>query len=239
MAPKLSIIVPSYNTPNLLENILTLIKEVSDITPSYEIILVDDGSDKFPYFTPSDYIKTITHKTNRGKGEALCSGFKAAKGEIIAFIDADLQIPATLLKPYYNIITGPRSPDILIGSKRHYNSQVDYPFLRRAMSCIYQEMNKILFGLEIQDTQVGLKMFKKKVINEILPSLTVKRFAIDLEFLVAASEKGFTILEAPVQINESFSSTVNLKAVRQMIQDTLGIWYRKKVKHKYKKDFLI
>ena len=235
MNPKLSIVVPSYNTPNIHKNISEIINETMSITPYFEIIFVDDGSSYFPTLAESKYIKVITHKINKGKGEALCSGFKVARGDIIAFIDADLQIPATLLKPYYQIIQGPRNPDVLIGSKRHHNSQVDYPYSRRLMSYIYQEMNKILFGLNVLDTQVGLKMFKKEVVDEILPNLSVKRFAIDLEFLVAASEKDFTILEAPVQINESFSSTVNPKAVRQMIQDTIGIWYRKKFKHKYKK----
>lgn len=242
MTKKLSVVVPCYNVPNLLENVLILMDEVSDITHEYEIILVDDGSDDFPYvgeddfphIGQNDYIKVITHETNKGKGEALVSGFKAARGEVIAFLDADLQIPPTLLKPYYQIITGPRNPDILIGSKRHYNSQVNYPPIRRLMSWTYQTMNRLMFGLKILDTQVGIKMFKKEVIQSILPTLTIKRFAIDLEMLVAANEQGFTILEAPVQINESFSSTVNPKAVSRMIQDTFCIWWRKKFKKNYK-----
>ena len=85
-------------------------------------------------------------------------------------------------------------------------------------------MNRFLFGLKIQDSQVGIKMFKKEVIQSILPSLTVKRFAIDLEILVAANEQGFTILEAPVQINESFSSTVNAKAIKQIIQEITPVY---------------
>lgn len=231
---KLSVILPCYNVPNLLNNTLTLIKEVSNITKDYELILVDDGNPTFPHIVQNDYIKVITHETNKGKGEALVSGFKKARGDIVAFIDADLQIPATLLKPYYEIMTGARNPDILIGNKRHYNSQVEYPFSRRLMSYTYQTMNRLMFGLTVQDTQVGLKMFKKEVVKDILPSLSVKRFAIDLEMLVSASEKGYNILEAPVQINEAFSSTVNPKAIKQTIQDTFGIWYRKKFKKTYK-----
>lgn len=234
MKPKLSVIVPCFNTPNIEKNITKIIENTAAATPYFEIIFVDDGSSYFPTLAQSKYIKIITHETNKGKGEALCLGFEAAKGEFVAFIDSDLQIPAKLLKPYYEIITGPRSPDILIGSKRHYNSKVDYPFTRRLMSWTYQTMNRYMFGLEILDSQVGIKMFKKKVIQNILPSLTVKRFAIDLEILVAANEQGFTILEAPVQINESFSSTVNAGAVKRMIQDTFGIWYRKKFKKSYK-----
>lgn len=227
--------MPCYHVPNLLNNFLEVLGVVSDITDDYEIILIDDGNETFPYFTQSEYVKVITHKTNKGKGEALVSGFKAARGEIIAFLDADLQIPAQLLKSYYEIITGNRSPGILIGSKRHYNSQVEYPFLRRVMSVTYQKMIKILFGMEILDSQVGLKLFKKKAIQDILPSLTVKRFAIDLEMLVVAHQRGYDIVEAPVKINETFGSTVNAKAVGRMILDTLGVWYRNKFKHNYER----
>lgn len=234
MNPKLSVIVPAYNTPNILENILTLVKEVSNITHDYEIILVNDGSDDFPILMQSNYIKVITHEINKGKGEALVSGFREAKGDTVAFLDADLQIPATLLNPYYKIITGARNPDVLIGSKRHFNSKVEYPTSRRIMSWIYQSLNRAMFGLTVQDTQVGIKMFKKEVVNDILPNLSVKKFAIDLEILVAANERGYKTLEAPVKINESFSSTVNIKAVTQTIQDTIFIWYRKKFKNKYK-----
>ncbi len=236
MEPKLSVIVPCFNVPNIHENITEIINKVIAITGCFEIIFINDGNSYFPTLAQSDYIKVITHETNKGKGEAIMSGFRAAKGDIICFIDADLQIPAALLKPYYKIMQGNRSPDILIGSKRHYNSKVDYPFKRRLYSYIYQSMTRLMFGLKLLDTQVGIKMFTKEVVEDILPLLSVKRFAIDLEMLVAANERGYSILEAPVQINESFSSTVNIKAVKQMIQDTFGIWFRKKFKKAYKKE---
>lgn len=227
---KLSVILPSYNTPNLLENLLEIIKEVSNITKDYEIILVDDGSDDFLYVTRNNYVRVITHSINRGKGEALISGFKAAQGEIVCFIDADLQIPATFLKPYYEIMMGSRNPDILIGSKRHSDSKVDYPFIRRLYSFGFQTINKYLFGLKVLDTQSGLKFFRKDVIKEILPKLKVKGFAIDLEILVLAQRKGYKILEGPIEIKESFNSTVRIKAILYMFRDIINIWVRGKFK---------
>ncbi len=235
MNPKLSVLLPCYHVPNLLENLLQVIEAVKDITDQYEIILIDDGNSSFPYISQNDYIKVITFPQNKGKGEALVAGFREARGEVVAFLDSDLQIPATLLKPYYEIITGPRSPKILIGSKRHKNSSVEYPFMRRVMSVTYQKMIKMMFGLEVLDSQVGLKMFKKEALEDIIPFLTVKRFAIDLEILVVAHRRGHTILEAPVTIHETFNSTVNAGAVRRMILDTFGIWWRKKFKRCYER----
>ena len=93
-----------------------------------------------------------------------------------------------------------------------------------------------MFGLKLLDTQVGLKMFKKKTIEDILPYLVVKKFAIDLEILVSANELDYKILQAPVTINESFSSTVNFKSILQMFKDVGAIWYRKKFKNNYGKE---
>ena len=229
MSIQLSVILPCYNVPNLLDNLLEVIEVVQNITNDYEIILVDDGSDTFPYITQNDYVKVITFEKNKGKGVALIAGFKEARGEIICFIDADLQIPAKLLKSYYKIMNGSRNPDILIGSKRHYNSQVNYPFIRRLMSFGIQTVNRLLFGFVILDTQSGLKFFKRNVIKDILPYLHTNGFAIDLEILSLAQKRGYKILECPIQIRQSFNSTIKIIDIIKMFYNVLGIWYRKKI----------
>ena len=174
----------------------------------------------------NEYIKVITNNKNMGKGYSLIKAFKKAQGEIICFIDSDLQIPALTLRGYYKIMRGSRYPDILIGSKRHYNSKIDYPLLRRVYSFGFQTMNRLMFGLKLLDTQTGVKFFKKDVLKDILPELRINGFAIDLEILSLAQMKGYKILEAPVHINESFSSTINIKAVLKMLIDSIKIWWR-------------
>jgi len=228
---ELSIVVPSYNTPHLKRNIKKIIASLPNV--SYEIIVVNDGSRRFPKNLDTlPGVKVINHLSNKGKGQALRTGFKIAKGEIICFIDADLQIPATLIKPYYEIMKGKSKPSILIGSKRHKDSKVCYPFIRRVYSFGFQMINRFMFGLSLLDTQSGIKFFRKEVIKEILPLLKTKGFAIDLEILSLAQRKGYKILEGPIRIKESFSSTVNILAVFRMFRDTLKIWFRFKFKNK-------
>lgn len=227
---KLSVILPCFNIQNLLENLLEVIEVVKGITKDYEIIIVDDGSTEFPYISQSDYIKVIINETNQGKGYSLRKGFALARGEFIAFIDSDLQIPASTLASYYEIMKGNRNPDILIGSKRHFNSSVDYPITRRLLSFGFQTMNRLMFGLTVLDTQSGIKFFKKDIIQKLLPSLQIRGFAIDLEILSLAQRKGYKILEAPIQIRESFSSTVRLSSIFKMFKDSFKIWWRYKFK---------
>lgn len=232
MNPKLSVILPCYNVPNLLNNLLEVIKVAKTITSSYEIIIVNDGSQNFPKIKQDEYIKVIINKKNMGKGYSLIKGFRKAQGEIICFIDADLQIPARLLKSYYKIMNGNRCPNILVGSKRHYNSIVNYSFIRRLMSFGLQTVNRLLFGFIILDTQCGIKMFTKKVVKDILFLLKIKGFAIDVEILSLSQIKGYKIIQAPVIVNKSFNSTVKIWSVGKVMWDILRIWSRRKFKLK-------
>lgn len=224
---ELSIVIPVYNTPHLKKNIKKIISVLPNV--AYEIIVVNDGSKRFPKNLDTlPRVKVITHLSNKGKGQALRTGAAEAQGSIIFFFDSDLDIPAELIKPYYEIIRGGKEIDILIGSKRHNRSRVFYPWTRKLMSYVYQRMIKFLFGLEILDSQVGIKAFKKDVLKSILPFLKEEGFSIDIEILALAYKKGYSIQEAPVKIKQRFSSTISFMAPLKMILSTLKIWYRLK-----------
>jgi len=223
----LSIVIPAYNTPHLKRNLKKIISVLPKV--AYEIIVVNDGSRRFPKNLDTlPGVKVVTHLSNKGKGQALRTGAAEAQGSIIFFFDSDLDIPAESIKPYYEIIRGNKDLDILIGSKRHAESKVVYPFTRRLMSYVYQRMIKFLFGLEILDSQVGIKAFRKDVLKSILPFLKEEGFSIDIEILAIASKKGYLIQEAPVKIKQRFSSTISFMAPLKMIFSTLKIWYRLK-----------
>jgi hypothetical protein len=129
---------------------------------------------------------------------------------------------------------GTEKPDIIIGSKRHPESVVHYPPLRRLYSWGYQHLIHLLFRLKVKDTQVGIKMVDRRVISDVLPLLRESRFALDLELLVLAHRLGYTkIVEAPVRIEERFTSTISLKAVWLLLVDTLGLFVRFSILRQY------
>lgn len=94
------------------------------------------------------------------------------------------------------------------------------------MSRTYQFMNRVLFNLKIKDTQVGLKIFKREVLEKIMPKVLCKKFAFDLEILVNANRLKYKIKEVPIELKYRFSSSINVKAVFWMILDTLAVFYR-------------
>ena len=117
--------------------------------------------------------------------------------------------------------------DIVIGSKFHPNSIVNYPSLRRVISIGYYLIIRILFNLPCHDTQTGLKWFKREVLKKVFPRILVKQFAFDLEVLVNAHHLGYRIAEAPIALlNKRKFGRIGLKAIYVTFCDTLAIFYR-------------
>ena len=98
--------------------------------------------------------------------------------------------------------------DFAIGSKRHPDSDVHYPRSRRIASWLYQQLVRVLFRLDVRDTQVGLKVFRREVAEQVLPLLLVKRFAFDLELLAVSRALGFgRIRELPIRLDYRFTGS--------------------------------
>jgi len=233
-----SIVVPYYNPGLRLRTTVEDMVRVLDASGmTFEIITVSDGSTDGSPFTlegfPESVVRRMSFPTNVGKGHALRAGLAMGRGRYLGFIDADGDISPELLAPFVSIMQS-QKPDIIIGSKRHPDSSVHYPALRRLYSWGYQHLIGVLFRLHIKDTQVGIKLVDRKVIADVLPLLRESRFALDLELLVLARRLGYTrIVEAPVRIRERFGSTISLKAVWLLLIDTLALFVRYSVRHEY------
>jgi len=228
---KLSVIIPIFNEPRICRNLKIIERELDKSFPNYEIICVDDGSrDKTLAHlngAKTNKVKVLSYPHNVGKGFALSYGFCHSDGDLVAFIDSDLELHPKQIRIFSDLLDL-SGADIVIGSKRHPLSKVKYPWNRRFYSWNYQLMVHLLFGLNVTDTQVGIKLFKRKVLEKVLPKLVVKKWAFDLELLIVACKFGFTkIIEAPIKLNGRFSgSKIDLWAVKNIFQDTLAIFYR-------------
>ncbi len=242
----ISVVIPAYKAEKIIAKNLTNVKKVLDQTRyDYEIICVVDGkvdetfkkAEKVALKYP-DKVKIIGYEDNLGKGHAVRLGMGKAKGDYIAFVDADLDLNPNGLSmllehfEWYNA-------DIIIGSKRHPASKVVYPWQRKILSFGYQVVVRILFGLKVRDTQVGMKFFKREVLEEILPRLLIKQYAFDIEMLSVANYLGYTkIYEAPIELEMKFkASTIASKGfsktVWDMLWDTMAVFYRLRILRYY------
>ena len=237
LSKNLSLIIPAYNKDSeVFRAVSNFVIELKVLPYDWEIIVVDDASrDKTlreavrskKFNGNSDRIKIFSYNLNQGKGFALYYGFKKSVGDIIVFADSDLDLPSQNLPKILEYFEK-NNAEIAIGSKRHPLSEVSYPLSRRIMSASYQLLVHALFNLNVSDTQVGLKAFRRKVLEHSFPRLVVKQFAFDLELLSVAHMLGYRkIIETPIILNYNFSSTIRPKSIYKILQDTAAIFYRK------------
>lgn len=239
-------VVPAYRQEKTIIRDLRKIKRVLDsLRYKVELICVVDGKIDKTYELAQRFarnfqnVKVVGYEKNRGKGFAVRFGMLQGKGDIIGFIDAGMDVNPNSLSmclehfEWYNA-------DIIIGSKRHPVSKITYPWQRRILSMGYQVLARLLFGLKVRDTQVGLKFFRRKVLDKVLPRLLVKTYAFDIEMLAVANYLGFRrIYEAPVDIDYNFggSSSVTrksfLRIIFRMLIDTMAVFYRLRILRYY------
>ena len=239
-----SIIVPAYKQEKTIQQDIENIYNVMSQTRwDFEIIVVADGlADKtFENVLKLKYknVKVVGYQTNKGKGYAIRYGMARADGEFVAFIDSGMDINANGISlvlehmQWYNA-------DIIVASKRHLASKVTMPLIRKLYSFGYHIIVKLLFGLSVKDTQTGLKVFKRKVLEDVLPRLLVKEFAFDIELLAVSHHLGYKrIFEAPVEINLDIDSSTFKKFlflepyIRRVLWDTLAVFYRLRILRYY------
>jgi len=236
----ISVIVPAYNEADNIEIFVReLIKTLDELPDDWEVLVVDDGSKDSTYLKAKKLeelnggrVKALTYGVNKGKGFALKYGFEHSTGDIVVFIDADMDLPPQQIRKFIEVMERTNA-DVVSGSKRHPESKVNYPLKRKVLSFIYYLFIRILFNLNVKDTQTGLKVFKRKVLEDVMPRILVKRYAFDVELLANAVKRGYRIVEAPVVLNFRNSSRINWKAVWRMFIDTLAIAYRMYIKRYY------
>jgi glycosyltransferase involved in cell wall biosynthesis/O-antigen/teichoic acid export membrane protein len=232
----ISLVIPFYNPgTRLASHVHDVIGVLRAEQASFEVIAVSDGSTDGSQSSIAglDQVRVIELAENQGKGAALRAGLAQGRGRYLGFIDADGDIPARQLS-HFLAATRAGGPDVVLGNKRHPDSQVVYPPLRRLYSVGYQLLNRVLFQLPVQDTQTGIKIIRREMLTAVLPKMVEKRFAFDLELLVVARRMGYTnFVELPVDIAERFTSSISPNSVWRTLLDTFGIFYRLRVRHFY------
>lgn len=235
---ELSVVVPAFREGRRIHaNITRLVSELDKLNVVYEVVVVSDGNTdttvREAKRVQSAAVKVFHYPMNIGKGFALSCGVDQASGALVTFIDADMELDPATIGTFIEIMRT-SGCDAVIGSKRHPDSKVAYPKFRRLQSALYQMLVRVLFNLDVRDTQTGLKLFRRQVLQEALPLLAIKRFAFDLELLVVARQLGYgKVCEAPVKLDFQFESTVNLASAWNVLWDTAAIFYRLRILRYY------
>jgi glycosyltransferase involved in cell wall biosynthesis len=207
----------------------------------FEIVIVDDGSldrtrelaEEAAARSGGGLVRVIGYEANAGKGVAVATGARAAIGDLVLFADADLEVHPRQLQVLYARMVQ-HGDDVVIGSKLHPESKVEYPAMRRIVSWGYYALVRSMFSLPVRDTQTGLKLFSGECLDRAVPRMLVKRFAFDLELLVIAQRLGYDIGEAPVVVTrERDLPRIGMREVLYTARDTAAVWYRTYLRRYY------
>jgi glycosyltransferase involved in cell wall biosynthesis len=231
-AVHLSVVLPSYlQATRIADNVRTALAALDQYGEGLEVIVVVDGNQDGTAAALASVddprLRVISYPDNMGKGYALKTGSLAARGAWIAWLDSDLDLDPAWLPGLLDQAERTHR-DVVVGSKRHPDSIVDYPARRRLYSALYQGLVRVLFGLRVRDTQVGLKVFRRDVLEAVLPVTLVKRFAFDIEILAVAHRFGYrNIAEGPIRLVYRFTgSRMEWSAIARALVDTAAVFYR-------------
>jgi glycosyltransferase involved in cell wall biosynthesis len=234
--PSVSLILPAYNLGDRIEQTInTARRTLSAFVLNYEIIVIDDGSSDDTYerakSLSDDRVKVIRNPVNQGKGYSFKRGVEEATCTYIMLSDADMDINMSKIISYINAL---RLYDIVVASKRNRQSTYKAPLARKFLSAAFNALVDAMMGLNVSDTQTGLKAFKTDSIKRIMQFVTVKRYAFDVEMLVVAKLLDLKIVEMPVSVN--LDKMFRVKNILYMMVDLLGIYYRYRIIKWYQKN---
>jgi glycosyltransferase involved in cell wall biosynthesis len=202
----ISVIVPFYNEKESLPILIeSLVLELDRLKKEYEIVLVDDGSDKNSKLKTSAFAKAaadrqisnlhlkskhfkiLIHQKRKGKGEALKTGVENSKGEILVFMDADLQDDPKDLPKFFEKID--QGYDFVNGYRVNRSDN----FLVKIYSKVASWFLKIFLHSPFSDINCGFKVFKKEVLKDFIFYGNNFRF-----FPLFVFYQGFKVTEVPV-----------------------------------------
>ena len=203
MPPQVSVVVPVYNEPHLIERLL---KRVVAVPVEKEVIVVDDGSQEATKQTLERLgrtlpIRVMTHPRNQGKGAAVKTGFKAAVGDIVLIQDADLEYDPNdyprLIEP---ILRG--EADVVMGSRflleqPRFFSKDGAPFFSHYLgNKLIIWLTNLLYGFHATDYEGCYKAFRRQVIQET--PVRANGFEFDNELICKLLRKRVRIVEVPI-----------------------------------------
>jgi glycosyltransferase involved in cell wall biosynthesis len=166
----LSIVIPLYNEDESLPELTAWIERVMVANNySYEVLFIDDGSTDNSWNvieelrSKNDNIKGIKFQRNYGKSAALNEGFKAAQGDVVITMDADMQdSPDEIPELRKMVIDG--GFDLVSGWKK---KRYDNALTKNIPSKLFNAAARAMSGIKLHDFNCGLKAYRKKVVKSI------------------------------------------------------------------------
>ena len=224
--PGLSVFFPAYNDGGTIASmVISADTTARALTDDYEVIVINDGSGdatadilaELARLNPR--VRIIDHRTNRGYGAALRSGFTAATKPLIFYTDGDAQYDPREMKRLWDRLDD--DVDMVNGFKI---SRSD-PLHRIIIGRVYHHLVKTLFGLRLRDVDCDFRLLRRRIFDRV--SLEENSGVICLEMMKKIQDAGFRIVEVPVHhYHRAYgkSQFFNVSRIGRTAVDVLKLW---------------
>ena len=228
---KVVLVIPVYNEENIIQNSLKAINNWCLINHDFQwkIVVADNGStDRTSELANSLVTKLDTELEVikiffKGRGFALKVSWFNCNADVYVYMDADLSTDLNdllaLIKPISLGIY-----DLVIGSRRHTNSEVSRSVYREVISRGYIILCNLILNSKVSDLQCGFKAVNRRVVKNILPEIIDNQWFFDTELIWLSEKKSYKILEIPIKWNEDANSSVDIiKTIMNYIKNLIRL----------------
>jgi glycosyltransferase involved in cell wall biosynthesis len=226
-AAGLSIFFPAYNDSGTIASmVIRAVKTAAELTPDFEVIIVDDGSadgtaeiaDELARKYP--HVRAVHHPINRDYGAALQTGFRSATKDLIFYTDGDAQYdPAEL-----SLLWASMTPDVEVVNG--YKSSRADPLHRIVLGRVYHHVVSTLFGIKLRDIDCDFRLMRRTIFERI--NLVKTSGIICVEMMKKIQDGGFHIVEVPVHhYHRAYgkSQFFNFRRLFRTARDLVILWY--------------
>ena len=226
----ISIILPVYNEEDYIKsNTIKIMKEVEKLGNKYEILIVEESTDKTPQIASelSKKYKAIRHfhsSKRLGKGRAIEYGIKKARGSKIVFMDIDISVDLSSLRPLLDKLD---YYDVVVGSRYHPQSRTKRTLLRLILGRGYSILPRRILGINASDFQCGFKGFRKASARNSIKYTTSTGVFWDTEILFIAKNLGYKIGEIPINWVEkkTRSTQISVKTIYTFALSNIKLFF--------------
>jgi len=197
------VVIPAYNEEDgiaaIVERVLAVQPELAGVGLDLELVVVDDGSaDRTAEVVaacPGAWL--VRHPTNRGYGAALKTGFNAARGNLLGFLDADGTYPPESLPDLCREALA--GADLVVGSRRS-GAESEMPLVRRVGNLLWSNLVTLLGNHRVVDPASGMRVFRREALERLYPLPDGLNFTPVMS--TRAIHEGVRMVEVPIPYTE-------------------------------------
>mgnify|MGYP001499944814 CR=1 FL=1 len=227
----LSIVIPVFESKGGAQ---AVVQNVSDLVSRWgelvEVILIEDQPNHqvkdllLAQGVQEAQLKIVRRDSNVAHSEALGAGWRFSSGDLVLYVEPQLSMKKGELTQL--IESWQRRPaDVVVASRKPSGKL--RPWTAQVLSSIYYQLTQALFGVDFGNAQVGVKLFRKRLLDDVYPRLAIKEYAVDVELLAVAHERGFSIGIEPIKVfPQSSERRAHWLDIFHLLVDTLSIWHR-------------